>query len=120
MVALRIVYFVLVGWWAALIWGLVAYLCCATYVLLPAGTLMFNRLPLVLTLKPAPRDACTGRLMRELPWLIRVIWFFVVGWWLGLLAFKLGYLLCATLVGLPLGVWVLHRLPLAMTLRQSS
>ncbi len=117
MVVVRVVYFLLVGWWAGLAWGLVAYLLCATWVLLPVGTLMFNRLPRILTLERGPLDPFSGRAARELPLLVRVIWFFAAGWWLGLLAFKLGYLLCATIVLLPAGVWVLHRVPLAMTLK---
>ncbi len=116
----RILYFLLVGWWAAFIWGVVAYVCCATIVLLPVGTAMFNRLPYVLTLKPVPLELDTGRHPDELPLLLRVVWFFAVGWWLGLLLFKAGYILCVTIVLLPLGVWILHKVPLAMTLCQRA
>jgi hypothetical protein len=31
-----------------------------------------------------------------------------------------GYLLCLTVIGMPLGVWFLHRVPLAMTLKQRA
>lgn len=117
---LRVLYFVLIGWWAALVWGLIAYVCCLSIVLLPLGTVMFNRLPYVLTLKPAPVEPYTGRTARELPFLLRAVWFVLVGWWLGLLCFKVGYVLCATIVLLPFGVFVLHRVPLAMTLRQGA
>ena len=47
---LRVVYFVLVGWWAALIWMTIAYFLCLTILLLPVGVMMFNRLPEVFTL----------------------------------------------------------------------
>ena len=40
---LRVVYFVLVGWWAALIWMTIAYFLCLTIVLLPVGPIMLNR-----------------------------------------------------------------------------
>jgi uncharacterized membrane protein YccF (DUF307 family) len=116
----RVLYFLLVGWWAALVWGLIAYACCATIVLLPVGTTMFNRLPYVLTLKPVPHEPSTGQAPRELPLLLRIVWFFAVGWWLGLLLFKVGYILCVTIVLLPLGVWLLHRVPVAMTLCQAA
>lgn len=120
MVVLRILYFTLIGWWAAFLWGLAAYLCCLTIVLLPIGTAMFNRLPRVLTLKPVALEPYTGRPRRELSLVLRILWFFVVGWWLGLLCFKVGYLLCLTIVLLPLGVWLLHRVPVLMTLRQAT
>jgi uncharacterized membrane protein YccF (DUF307 family) len=81
---------------------------------------MFNRLPQVLTLKPVEDDPYTGRPVRELSWWIRAIWFVLVGWWLGLAFFKIAYLLCVTILGLPAGIWMLHRVPLVMTLKQST
>ena len=47
---LRVVYFVLVGWWAALIWMTIAYFLCLTILLLPVGLMMLNRLPEAFTL----------------------------------------------------------------------
>ena len=47
---LRVVYFVLVGWWAALIWMTIAYFLCLTILLLPVGLMRLNRLPEVFTL----------------------------------------------------------------------
>jgi uncharacterized membrane protein YccF (DUF307 family) len=46
----RVVYFVLVGWWAAWIWMTIAYFLCLTILLLPVGLMMLNRLPEVFTL----------------------------------------------------------------------
>ncbi len=120
MVLFRALYFLLLGWWLALLWGLLATLLCATFVLLPLGAAMFNRLPQVLTLKPVERDVFGRSPARELPMLIRVVWFFVGGWWLGLMCFKLGYFLCLTILLMPVGVWVLHRVPVAMTLKQAA
>lgn len=47
---LRIVYFVLIGWWFSLAWSLLAWLLCVTIIGLPFGVWMFNRLPNVTTL----------------------------------------------------------------------
>lgn len=47
---LRVAYFVLVGWWAAVIWMTIAYFLCLTILLLPVGLMMLNRLPEVFTL----------------------------------------------------------------------
>ena len=47
---LRVVYFVFVGWWAALILMTIAYFLCLTILLLPVGLMMLNRLPEVFTL----------------------------------------------------------------------
>jgi uncharacterized membrane protein YccF (DUF307 family) len=48
---LRAIYFVLIGWWWSAVWLLVAYLLCATILLLPVGLLMFRYVPLMTTLK---------------------------------------------------------------------
>ncbi len=47
----RAVYFVFVGCWVAYLWANLAYLCCATIVLLPVGMMMFEKLPAILTLR---------------------------------------------------------------------
>lgn len=116
----RTIWFLLIGWWLALVWGAVAYLLCVTVVLLPLGAVMFNRLPQVLTLKPVDEDPLTGMPAHEQPLWLRAVWFLLVGWWLGLLFFKVGYLLCLSVVGIPFGIWFLHRVPLAMTLKQRA
>jgi uncharacterized membrane protein YccF (DUF307 family) len=48
---LRAIYFIFIGSWLGYFWANVAYLCCATIVLLPVGIIMFDRLPTVLTLR---------------------------------------------------------------------
>lgn len=116
----RVLWFLLVGWWFAFLWGLVAWLCCASFVLAPLGASMLNRIPWALTLKPAVDDPWTGRPVPELSWWLRAAWFVFVGWWLGLLAFKAGYLCCLSIVGMPLGIWILHRVPLLTTLKQAA
>ncbi|HEX9027962.1 MAG TPA: YccF domain-containing protein [Anaerolineales bacterium] len=46
----RIIYFVLIGWWFSLVWSILAWLLCVTIIGLPFGVWMFNRLPNVTTL----------------------------------------------------------------------
>jgi uncharacterized membrane protein YccF (DUF307 family) len=51
--------------------------------------------------------------------LIRALWFFFVGWWLSGLATLLAVLLQLTLIGIPLAVWVINRMPQIVTLKSS-
>jgi len=46
----RAVYFVLVGWWASLLWANVAWALCVTVVGIPVGVWMFGKLPYVTSL----------------------------------------------------------------------
>jgi len=48
---LRAIYFVLIGWWASLAFGLVAWLLSVLILTLPLGLIMFNFLPQVTTLR---------------------------------------------------------------------
>lgn len=47
---LRAIWFVLVGWWASLLWSLVAWSFCATIILMPIAFWMFDRVPTITTL----------------------------------------------------------------------
>lgn len=51
------------------------------------------------------------------PLLLRALYFLFVGTWLGILWIVLAWLLIASIVGLPLGLMMLNRLPQVMTLK---
>jgi uncharacterized membrane protein YccF (DUF307 family) len=50
---------------------------------------------------------------------VRAIYFVLFGWWFSLLWAALAWALCATIIGLPLGVMMLHALPTVTTLHQN-
>ena len=52
--------------------------------------------------------------------LIRAIWFLFIGWWLGYFWAMIAWFLNLTIIGLPLGVYMLNRLPAVVTLRRSE
>jgi uncharacterized membrane protein YccF (DUF307 family) len=49
--------------------------------------------------------------------LLRAVWFFLVGWWLGLVWTIIAWLFNLTLIGLPVGLLMLNAIPQVMTLR---
>ena len=51
------------------------------------------------------------------PLIARAFWFVFVGLWVGQLWLILAWLLNLTVIGLPLGLWMLNRMPQVMTLR---
>ena len=118
----RVIYFVLIGWWAGLLASIVAYILCATIIGIPLGVMIFNRLPGIIFLAE-PGEVCPEgyghrHVMEELPMLLRIVWFVLLGWELGLLALIGGYLFAVTIIGIPIGIWILNRVPLVMTLRR--
>jgi uncharacterized membrane protein YccF (DUF307 family) len=49
--------------------------------------------------------------------LVRGIWYIFIGWWLSGIFIAIGWLLMVTVIFIPLGLWFLHRVPWAQTLR---
>jgi hypothetical protein len=49
--------------------------------------------------------------------LLRVLWFVLIGWWLTGILSTVAWFLNATIIGLPLGLLLINRLPTFATLR---
>lgn len=123
---IRALWFIFVGWWLSGIVVTVAYLACLTILGLPIGFWLFNRLPVVLTLRSRTesqvvevRDGVSyvsGADHEQLPMPVRALWFILIGWWLGALYIGLAWLLCVIVITLPLGLWLLNRIGAVMTL----
>ncbi len=124
---IRVLWFFLVGWHVALYWIVAAWLLNLTIIGMPLGVWMLNRVPLVLTLR-MPRGYNVARTagddivewryqgVPQRPWLIRLIYFLLIGWWFSLIWSLLAWLLCVSIIGLPFGVWMFNRLPEVTTL----
>jgi uncharacterized membrane protein YccF (DUF307 family) len=52
--------------------------------------------------------------------IVRALWFLLVGWWLSYVVIALGYLLILFIITAPIGVKVLNVVPQALTLRQRT
>ncbi|AZH27032.1 YccF domain-containing protein [Haloplanus aerogenes] len=50
--------------------------------------------------------------------LTRALWFVVVGWWATPAVVNVAWLLCATVVGAPLGVKLINLVPTVLTLKE--
>jgi len=124
---IRVLWFVFIGWHVTLYWIVIAWVLNLTIIGLPLGLWMLNRVPLVLTLRTQRSYSVTevrgNRVVEwrtenapQSPFLVRVLYFVLIGWWFSLLWSLLGWLLCVTVIGLPLGVLMLNRLPEVTTL----
>jgi uncharacterized membrane protein YccF (DUF307 family) len=124
---LRALWFIFIGWHVTLWWILIAWFLNLTIIGLPFGLWMLNRVPLVLTLRTTRGynvatatgdDAVVWRYenVTQRSLVIRALYFLLIGWWLSLLWSLLAWLLCVSIIGLPLGVWMFNRLPGITTL----
>jgi len=126
---MRALYFVFIGWWAGFWWLQFGYLLCLFVVTLPLGLVMLNRLPQVLTLRPNNQQVnvtVAGNVtsinvggVQQQSFLIRALYYVFIGSWLGYLWASVGYALCLTILGMPLGLIMLNRLPMVLTLRRN-
>ncbi len=66
--------------------------------------------------------ATQGRFVEVRPpnLILRAIWFILVGWWLAGILSAAAWALNATIIGLPIGLWIINRLPFAATLRPTG
>lgn len=112
----RLLWFLLVGWWATAILVNVAWLCMITIVLSPIGVKLLNLVPTALTLlEPRSRgdpDAASG----QYPLVVRAVYFVFVGWWASWLWANLAFLFAVTIIGLPVAYWLFNRLPFVASL----
>ena len=124
---LRVLWFIFIGWHVTFWWVLAAWLLNLTIIGMPLGLWMLNRVPLVLTLRTQRAYAVSetrsdGAVewhtqgVPQNPFILRAIYFVLIGWWFSLIWSLLGWLLCVTIIGLPLGVLMLNRLPEVTTL----
>lgn len=51
------------------------------------------------------------------PLIVRAFWWLFVGWWLSAIVAIVGWFFIATLILMPIGIWFIHRIPQAQTLR---
>lgn len=54
------------------------------------------------------------------PFIVRAIWFICVGWWLSGLAILASFFMFYLVLTIPIGIWLLHRVPQLQTLRDRT
>ncbi|NWF79817.1 MAG: YccF domain-containing protein [Chloroflexi bacterium] len=123
---LRAIYFLVFGLWFSAIWASVAWVLCVTIIGLPLGLWMLNRLPQVTTLRPQRGDLVvhtSGEVYRQhiaqRAFIVRALWFVLVGWWLSALWLAGAWALSASIIGLPISFWMFDRVPAIITLART-
>lgn len=125
---IRIIWFVLIGWWLGALFIAAGYLFTGLLVTIPIGWWFLNRIGRAMTLMPARVDTLTVstatgsdlliRKPKQIFWPIRVIYTFLIGLWIGGIWLTVAYVLCLTILLMPLGLWMINRAPAMITLEQ--
>ena len=126
---LQLLWFAFIGIWLGQIWMVAAWVLMISIIGLPLGIAMLDRLPKVYALREPIQHVRVlrrqdGSLFEkevdrpQLNFLLRALYFLLVGWWLSALWMESAYLLCTTIIGLPLGFWMFDRIPAILTLKR--
>jgi uncharacterized membrane protein YccF (DUF307 family) len=110
--ALNIIWFVLAGVWMAIAYAIAALICFVFIITIPFGIAslrigMFALWPFGKTVvKRADAGIASG--------IGNIIWFVFCGWWLAILHLIGGLILCATIIGIPLGLANFKLIPVSL------
>ncbi len=113
---IRAIWFIFIGWWLSAVAIGVAYFLCAIIIGIPLAFMIFNQLPLIITLRPRSPGLVADGTEEQLPLWLRAVWFVFIGWWLGALYLTVAWGLCVIIIGLPIGLWMMNRVGGVMTL----
>ena len=121
---LRVIWFILVGWWLGGVLSAVAWFLNATIIALPFGLWIINRLPTFITLRPQEQDmVINGTVVtygkEQRPFVLRALYFLLVGWWFSAIWMGIAYVLVLTFVGIPFAFWMYGRVGAVTTLFRS-
>lgn len=125
------IWFLFVGWWAGQIWILIAWALIVSVIGIPFGIMMLDRIPGVIALRNKTSDvvitsvtnasgdrSVTSRETPQINFIVRAVYFVLVGWWLSAIWIEIAYLLCLTIIGLPFGFMMFDKAPALVSLRR--
>ncbi len=114
-----------VGLWLGQIWAAVAWVLVVSIIGMPIGIKMLNTLPQVVSLRKREayivtrdRNQVSSRRAPQVNIIFRALYFLLIGWWLSALWIEATFALIASFIGLPLGIWMLDRVPLIVSLQR--
>jgi uncharacterized membrane protein YccF (DUF307 family) len=109
---LNVIWLVLCGLWMAIAYAAAAVICFVLIITIPFGVAALRIAGYVLW--PFGRTIEPRRGAGALAVIGNVIWIILFGWWLALGHLVTGVLLCATIIGIPLGLASFKIIPITL------
>ena len=109
---LNVIWFVLCGWWMALLYALAAIICFILIITIPFGIAALRIAGYVLwpfgRSIEVRRDAGLGSVIGN------IIWIILIGWWLAIGHLTAAIMLFVTIIGIPLALAQLKLIPISL------
>jgi uncharacterized membrane protein YccF (DUF307 family) len=121
---IQALWLIFVGWWAGGIATSVAWFLNVTIIGLPIGLAILNNLPTILALQSPVQVVYTryGSIgiqeLRQYPFIVRAIYFLLIGWWWSGVWLSIAYALSVTIILLPFALSMVRRTPFMTTLKR--
>lgn len=109
---LNVIWLFLSGFWLAVGYLIAGIVCCVLIITIPFGLASFRIANYALW--PFGRTIETRREAGAASLIGNVIWIVVAGWWLAIGHVVTGFLLCVTVIGIPLGIANFKMVPVSL------
>lgn len=123
-IIIRLLWFVFIGWWLGAIVSVLAWILIVSIIGMPFGIWLVNRLPSVLTLRSTSHkwvveEGVLRQDGNQRSFLVRALYFVLVGWWFNALWMLAAYFLMVTIIGLPIAFWMYGQVATVTTLQRN-
>jgi len=125
---IQALWFIFIGWWLGAIAIAIAWFLNITIIGLPIGLAILNNIPRILSLQPPRREIqvihAGGKTIiteSDLPqrnFFLRALYFILIGWWWSAMWLAIAYLLCVTVILIPLSLEMFRLTPFMTTLKR--
>ena len=125
---IQALWFIFIGWWLGALSIAAAWVLNITIIGLPLGLAIMNNIPRVLSLQPPKKEYqlvdANGNIsisISQLPqrnFLLRILYFLIIGWWWSGIWLVLAYLICITVILIPISLQMFRLTPFMTTLKR--
>lgn len=120
---IRFIWMLVIGWWLSGLFYFVGAILTLLIVTAPLGMIVIQKIGWAFSLYQESSliyvsDGQTTMVMekQQTSFIVRFLYFFFIGWWIGGIALFVAWMLGITIIGLPLSFMIMNRLGKIMTL----
>ncbi len=123
-IVIRFLWMLFIGWWLSGIFYVVGAVLTALIITSPLGMIVMQKLGWAFSLYEGDSgstvihagDTTIITQKKNINFVVRYLYFMFIGWWVGLIAMSIAWILGIIIIGLPLSIMIMNRMGKIMTL----